>query len=56
MKKKQTLQIVGLIICTSPIILWNQNITDLSKGLLMGIGIGLLILSLLFQFKKSNDI
>jgi hypothetical protein len=54
MKKIQTLRIAGLILCTSPIILKSQTISDLSKGLLLGAGIGLLFLSLLLQFKKPK--
>lgn len=52
MKKIQALRISGITFCASPIILTSQNFSDLSKGLLMGAGIGLLILSLTLQLKK----
>lgn len=51
MKKIQTLRIAGLTLTTSPLLLTNPAISDLTKGLLMGIGIGLLILSLIVSRK-----
>ncbi len=56
MKKIQSLRIAGITFCASPIILTSQIFLDLSKGLLMGAGIGLLMLSLLLQLKKPKTI
>jgi hypothetical protein len=54
MKKIQILRITGLMLITCPVILTNQNISDISKGLLMGTGIGMLVLSLIVKNKKVN--
>lgn len=56
MRKIQVLRIAGLIICTSPLVLKGQNISDLSKGLILGFGIGLLIISIIIQVKRSKTI
>lgn len=54
MKKYQPIRLAGLTICTSSIIINSQSISDLSKGLLMGIGSGLLILSIILQLKRPK--
>lgn len=52
-KQAKTLFISGIILTTSPLTLTNQNISDLTKGLITGIGIGLLLLFILLKLKKN---
>ncbi len=56
MKKMAAVRIAGLTLSLLPITLSGQTISDVTKGLLTGIGIGLLILSLYFQIKKPKSI
>ncbi len=54
MKTVLTLRITGLILVTSPLVLPNQNLSDLSKGVILGAGIGFLLLSLIKQNNKKT--
>ncbi len=56
MKKSKVLLASGILICSfSQIITHYLIITDSVKGLLMGLGIGLLIITI-FQIKKTSKI
>ncbi len=48
------LRIIGLTLTTLPLVLTNQN--DWIKGLIFGIGIGLLLLSLIIKIKAQKAI
>jgi len=52
MPKITTLRIAGLTLSISPILILNPSVGDLSKGIVTGIGIGLLLVSLILQTKR----
>lgn len=52
MKTNKVLRIAGLLLATCPIVLKGSLVPDFLKGLMIGIGIGLLILSLIINVKE----
>lgn len=55
-KSTEILFIIGLLLATFPSLLRSQEFSDLKKGLFIGVGIGLLFLSLIYhyQFHKAK--
>ncbi|SHI41463.1 hypothetical protein [Flavobacterium terrae] len=56
MKPNKTivLRIIGLTLTTLPLVITNQNLSDVTKGLISGVGIGFLILSLIIKPKAKR--
>lgn len=54
MKTNTILRITGLLSATCPIVLKGSLVPDFLKGLMIGIGIGLLILSLIITVKEMT--
>lgn len=55
MKKKSLLIVAGLLVISTSMILghYHQLLTDTTDGLMKGLGIGMLIVALLYKRKQS---
>ncbi len=54
--KTASLRIIGLTLTTLPLVLTNQNLSDLTKGLITGLGIGFILLSFIIKSKENKTI